>query len=136
MRKSLCCLLGLLAILASVSCDDDDSPPPTGPSATTVTQTGATVPQPPNGGGAPFPAVVPAPSQLPAPNHPIFGDVNAVSGLCPVILLTVGDRTVVTDRTTVFRGLSCRGLRKGIHVTVRGRSGAGGTMIATVVEPD
>jgi hypothetical protein len=59
-----------------------------------------------------------------------------LSGLCPVIRLTVGGRIVVTDRTTVFRIIACRALRKGIPVRVRARAGTGGTMIATVVEPD
>jgi hypothetical protein len=142
MGRTIALLLLPLAVAVSASCDDDDNGTPTGPSATQTTQTGAFAPQPgfPNPASPASPAspsapnFPPAPSHPPAPNHPIFGDVTVVTGICPVIRLTVGGRVVVTDRSTVFV-LACRAITDKRRVRVLGRPGIGGTMIATVVEP-
>jgi hypothetical protein len=57
-----------------------------------------------------------------------------VSGVCPVIRLTVGGRVVVTDRSTIFV-MSCRAIRTKTLVRISGRFTPAGTMIASVVEP-
>jgi hypothetical protein len=130
-------LLVLAVAMTAVACDDDNGTPPTGP---TVTEVGAAVAAPPPSSAFPSPAspaapgFPPAPNPPPAPIYPVFGDVNVLTGVCPVIRLTVGGRVVITDRSTVFV-IACRAIRTKTLIRASGRLTPSGTLIATLVEP-
>lgn len=130
-------LLLVLAVATAVACDDDNGTP-VDPSVT-ETQVGAAAPPVPSSafpspGSPAAPNSPPAPNPPPAPNHPIFGDVLAVTGVCPVIQLTVDGVVVVTDQSTVFV-IACRTIRTKTLIKVSGRVTPAGMMIATAVEP-
>ncbi|HZR22765.1 MAG TPA: hypothetical protein VFA59_04200 [Vicinamibacterales bacterium] len=76
-------------------------------------------PAPPAPTPAPTPAPSPSPSPTPAPapaptsQHVSFtGVVNSASGKCPDLTLNISGRTVVTDKSTKFKGLTCGDLSK------------------------
>jgi len=72
---------------------------------------------------APSPAPGPAPSPAPAPGPPpppsagqrvsFDGLVTSASGRCPELTLTVAARTVITDKSTKFKDISCGDVAKG-----------------------
>jgi hypothetical protein len=63
------------------------------------------------------------------------GPVSGVSGLCPSITFTVGDRLVHTSASTSFREGSCASIQNGSRAEVRGPLSADGSIQATRVEP-
>ena len=63
------------------------------------------------------------------------GPVSGVSGLCPSLTFTVGDRLVRTSASTSFREGSCASIQNGSRAEVRGPLSADGSIQATRVEP-
>jgi Domain of unknown function (DUF5666) len=59
-------------------------------------------------------------------NVRVEGRVSSVSGSCPSLSMTVSGERVETSGSTDFRGGSCRNIRQGRRVEVRGeRTGSG-----------
>ena len=89
---------------------------------------------------APLPAPTPSPTPAPAPQPPgpraeFSGLVIGPSGRCPNLTFTVSGRTIVTDNSTNFKGLSCDDVAKGGRVVKgSGPTDSSGAIHADVVE--
>jgi hypothetical protein len=96
------CLFVVL-VLSTAACTDDDDAAANAqkPSLSPSPFTTSTVAQP-----LPPMRGFPSPSQPPAPNL-VFGSVTALSGTCPVLVVTVAGQPVATGMTTQFRQITC-----------------------------
>ncbi|OLB63505.1 MAG: hypothetical protein AUI11_01170 [Acidobacteria bacterium 13_2_20CM_2_66_4] len=132
----------------TVAQDGAPAPPPPTP-APTPTPAPAPTPNPtptptpgptptPAPGPTPTPAPAPAPAPSPQPSGPradFSGSANGVSGRCPNLTFTVSGRTVVTDKSTKFKHLSCDDVAKGGQpVSGSGPTDSSGVIHADVVE--
>lgn len=77
------------------------------------------------------PAPKPAPTPVPVPTSTpaISGAITTVSGTCPELKLTVGTKTAVTGRATVFDGRGCGDMKAGLVVSIYGEFAAGNTTL-------
>ena len=62
------------------------------------------------------------------------GAINAITGSCPTLTLTIGGRTVRTNSSTTFERISCGSLEAGTFVEVEGRPQADGSLLADKVQ--
>ncbi len=65
----------------------------------------------------------------PPPPPDLAGQVSAVSGTCPIIVITIGSRTATTTATTVFQGKACSAVTAGTKVGIYGTIAAGATTL-------
>lgn len=114
----------------------------------TVAQDGAPAPPPPTPAPpptpnptptpAPGPAPAPSPTPSPQPSGPrddFSGLISRVSGRCPNLTFTVSGQTVVTDKSTKFKGLDCEDVAKDKpRVSGSGPTDSSGAIHADVVE--
>jgi hypothetical protein len=71
----------------------------------------------------------------PTPVAAIAGALTVVSGTCPALTLTVGDKSATTSGATTFEGRACADLKPGVTVAIYGAVPAGGsTLAATLVK--
>jgi hypothetical protein len=61
------------------------------------------------------------------------GSISSLTGTCPTVTFTLGNRTVFTDASTRFRD-SCSALATGTAVRVDGEEAASGQVYATTVD--
>lgn len=66
----------------------------------------------------------------------VEGEVRTVTGSCPSVTVTIGDRVVKTTRDTAFRRGNCADLRAGARVEITGRRATDGSIEATRIEFD
>jgi hypothetical protein len=66
----------------------------------------------------------------------VRGAVAGLTGTCPALTFTLGERTVTTSANTQFKDMSCSRVQNGTRVEVEGRSGGNGTIVALEVELD
>jgi hypothetical protein len=62
------------------------------------------------------------------------GTIIGVTGKCPNLTFTAGGFTVVTNKDTRFKDLTCGGIRVGRVVDVQGTTTTAGTVLAEIVE--
>jgi hypothetical protein len=62
------------------------------------------------------------------------GTVTTVTGVCPIVIFTVGGMTVVTDSSTDYKKSDCGDLRRGSEVSGAGLTQPTGTIRATEVQ--
>jgi hypothetical protein len=66
----------------------------------------------------------------------VDGTIGGLSGSCPNLSMRVSGTPVVTDRSTAYKGGSCRDLRNGTRVAVKGKRSVDGPILAQRVEID
>lgn len=109
--------------------DGAPAPPQTGPGP-------APAPSPsPSPAPAPQPGPSPSPSPSPGPQAGFFGVVTNVSGKCPNLWFNVNGATVITDKHTQFKDISCGDVAKGGRlVQGSGSTDSGGAIHADIVQ--
>lgn len=117
-------------------------PPPPPPPAPAPQPSPIPAPAPsPNPAPTPPPVPPPPPPPTPAPDAgrtiEFSGRISGLSGTCPTISFSVGDRLVRTTAATDFKGKDgCRNLENGTKVKVKGVVQLDGSIAATRVEKD
>lgn len=112
-------------------------PAPTPAPTPTPSPTPAPTPSPtPTPAPIPTPAPPPAPAPTPVREIELEGSIQSLSGICPTITFRVDGRSVFTTADTKFKDGSCRALRNGSEVEVRGTLLSDGTVRAERVERD
>jgi hypothetical protein len=83
----------------------------------------------------PTPTPTPPPTPVPVPVREVrfSGKANQISGVCPVIIFTVKDRTVYTTPLTEFNKTSCDRIDKGTDLEIRGMEMSDGRVRADEV---
>jgi Domain of unknown function (DUF5666)/Putative binding domain, N-terminal len=64
----------------------------------------------------------------------VEGNVGSLSGSCPSLSFTVRGQAVITDGSTEFKKSSCRDIRNGVEVKVKGERRGSGPIRAERVE--
>lgn len=83
---------------------------------------------------APTPSPSPSPEPKPEPGLVSFsGNITALAGGCPLLVLTVDGRVALTNADTVFSGAVCLDLKVGQLVDVTARANADGTLTVTAL---
>ena len=84
---------------------------------------------------APTPAPTPVPTPTPTPEREVKfrGQIQSITGVCPLVLFVVRDTIVFTTLTTDFNRGSCGDLRPGMEVDVDGVRLADGSVRADKV---
>jgi len=66
----------------------------------------------------------------------VEGAISELSGSCPMLSFTVGERHISTNDATIFRDTTCGALKDTVRVEVHGSLNADGTLAASRVELD
>jgi hypothetical protein len=64
----------------------------------------------------------------------VIGLIESLSGSCPDLALRIAGTTLVTDRRTNFKQMSCAALGTGQSVVARGKRQPNGEIRATKIE--
>jgi hypothetical protein len=62
------------------------------------------------------------------------GRVSGLSGSCPALTFTAGDRTIATDASTAFHKSNCRDVTNGANVSGEGHIQPDGSVLADKIE--
>lgn len=76
----------------------------------------------------------PTPATPSTPHGDAFGTASNVSGSCPTITFTAGNKTVATNASTKFDRGSCSTVANGVDVAARGPIQTDGSILAEVVD--
>jgi Domain of unknown function (DUF5666)/Putative binding domain, N-terminal/Viral BACON domain len=111
------------------------TPAPPSPPSPTPTPTPTPTPPPP-APAPPVPPPTPAPPPPPSEDVHLEGSLRDLSGRCPTVRFTVEGIVVTTSDATKFKGGSCRDLRSGDAVEVKGKRLVDGSVSASEVRRD
>ena len=63
----------------------------------------------------------------------IEGSAGGVGGTCPVLTFKINGYSIQTSAATVYEGIACASIKGGSKMTVKGTSGVGGLILATLI---
>ena len=78
----------------------------------------------------PPPPLPPTPPTAPPPITSISGNITALTGSCPQLIITIGERKAMTSAVTVFEVKACAELAVGSYVEVVGLLASANTALA------
>ena len=138
MRNYMFGQLGMVALAAVtvgvVGCGSDATRSPVAPTAAAVASTGAVTDS--HHGGGDNSGSGNNSNSNPNKEVEVNGTIQAVSGTCPALHLTIAGRSVSTTASTDFKDAACAKLAVGQSAEVKGTLQADGSVSATRIQVD